>query len=201
MEAENPGGEKKWIGYLAGMAGLSSSEMRQETLAFSTRIRQLGIKCLKCGRVHEFAKILSPCANCSSTEYRAENITGPMTINCNRCAAMILDAVKCECGCVTPLNYRQLLKEAPAARAGMCFVATAACGDPFAPEVMVLSAFRDDVLSASGIGRAFIRLYYSVSPPVAAVIASSGALRRAAMVLIVKPAVRLVRLQLKGEKD
>src|ERR1022692_1901042 len=29
---------------------------------------------------------------------------------------------------------------------GMCFVATAACGDPFAPEVIALSAFRDEVL-------------------------------------------------------
>lgn len=76
---------------------------------------------------------------------------------------------------------------------GGCFVASAACGDPFAPEVIVLSAFRDDVLSVSGIRRAFIRLYYAVSPPIAAVIARSNALRRAAMVLIVRPAVRLVR--------
>ena len=84
---------------------------------------------------------------------------------------------------------------------GGCFVATAACGDPLAPEVILLSAFRDDVLSASRIGRVFVRLYYTVSPPVASVIARSGGLRRAAMVLLVRPAVRLVRTQLNGERD
>jgi len=76
---------------------------------------------------------------------------------------------------------------------GGCFVATAACGNPFAPEVMALSAFRDDVLLQHGIGRTFVRLYYTVSPPIAVVIAQSTALRRAAMTLIVRPAVRLVQ--------
>jgi hypothetical protein len=74
---------------------------------------------------------------------------------------------------------------------GGCFVATAACGDPFAPEVMALSAFRDDVLLQNGIGRTFVRLYYLMSPRIAALISQSAGLRRAAMVLIVRPAVRL----------
>jgi hypothetical protein len=79
------------------------------------------------------------------------------------------------------------------AKSGGCFIATAACGDPFAPEVIVLSAFRDDVLNTSSIGRAFIRMYYATSAPVAAVIAGSTALRSTAMTLIVRPAVRLVQ--------
>jgi len=79
---------------------------------------------------------------------------------------------------------------------GKCFVATAACGDLFAPEVIALSTFRDDVLLQHGIGRTFVRLYYIVSPPIAAMISRSTALRRAAMVLIVKPAVRLVQSEL-----
>lgn len=58
-------------------------------------------------------------------------------------------------------------------KAGGCFVATAACGDPFAPEVIALTAFRDDVLSRSAIGRILIRVYYAVSPPIAGVIARS----------------------------
>jgi HEAT repeat protein len=74
-----------------------------------------------------------------------------------------------------------------------CFIATAACGDPWAPEVIALSAFRDDVLRASAIGRAFIRLYYAASPSIAAVIARSTALRRAAMATIVRPAISVVR--------
>lgn len=73
-----------------------------------------------------------------------------------------------------------------------CFVATAACGDPFAPQVIALSAWRDEVLLGNRIGRAFMCLYYLASPPFAALIARSGGLRRAAMVLLVGPAVRLV---------
>ncbi len=82
---------------------------------------------------------------------------------------------------------------------GMCFMATAACGDASAPEITVLSAFRDDCLLENQIGRGFVRLYYYISPPIADVIARSIFLRRAAMVLIVKPAVKLVRL-LSGKK-
>ena len=74
-----------------------------------------------------------------------------------------------------------------------CFIATAACGNPWAPEVLVLSAFRDEYLSQSRMGRAFIRLYYSASPPFTAVLGCSATLRRTARAFIVKPAVRLVK--------
>jgi hypothetical protein len=79
-------------------------------------------------------------------------------------------------------------------KAGGCFIATAACGDPFAPEVIALSAFRDDVLSASGIGRAFIRLYYSFSPPIAVVIAQSSTFQKVVMTAVVRPAVQAVQI-------
>lgn len=97
------------------------------------------------------------------------------------------------------IGYAALLAKVKASaqeeakKSGGCFVATAACGDPFAPEVIALSAFRDDVLLHHRFGRACVRLYYIVSPPIAAVIARSGALRLAAMTLIIKPATHLVR--------
>jgi hypothetical protein len=77
---------------------------------------------------------------------------------------------------------------------GGCFIATAACGSPIAPEVIVLSAFRDDVLLRSRIGTVFVGLYYAVSPPIAAVIARSAALRRAAMACVVRPSASLVHV-------
>ncbi|SEL46916.1 hypothetical protein SAMN05444354_106129 [Stigmatella aurantiaca] len=47
--------------------------------------------------------------------------------------------------------------------AASCFVATAAFG-PWAPELVAFRAFRDEVLSQHGIGRAFIRGYYRYGP-------------------------------------
>lgn len=45
-----------------------------------------------------------------------------------------------------------------------CYVATMVYGSYDAPEVMVLRRFRDDTLSHSKAGRAFIRWYYGWSP-------------------------------------
>jgi hypothetical protein len=73
-----------------------------------------------------------------------------------------------------------------------CFIATAACGDQFAPEVIALSSFRDDVLLETFLGRGFVRLYYAISPPLAALIAQSMILRRAAISLMIRPAVGIV---------
>ena len=48
-----------------------------------------------------------------------------------------------------------------------CFVATAAYGDPAAPEVETLRLFRDRVLARSSLGRAFIAIYWRVGPVLA----------------------------------
>ena len=64
-------------------------------------------------------------------------------------------------------------------RSPACFIATAAYGDQHAPEVTQLRKFRDDVLLRSRLGAAFVRLYYTVSPPVARLIARRPRLRMA----------------------
>lgn len=51
---------------------------------------------------------------------------------------------------------------------GGCYIATAVYGDYDAPQVLTLRRFRDDVLMESVLGRAFVRVYYKLSPPVAA---------------------------------
>jgi hypothetical protein len=60
-----------------------------------------------------------------------------------------------------------------------CFIATAAYGDPDAPEVESLRRFRDNVLLKSRFGTAFVRFYYAVSPPLARVVARHPRLRTA----------------------
>ena len=80
------------------------------------------------------------------------------------------------------LEAKKLLEEIdnwelPTAEGG-CFIATAAYGTPFAEDIDVLRNWRDDFLGASYPGRAFIKAYYSLSPPVADNISESEGKRK-----------------------
>jgi hypothetical protein len=61
---------------------------------------------------------------------------------------------------------------------GGCFIATAAYGSQFEPHVTLLSQFRDHFLLSTTAGRAFVRLYYICSPPIADFISGHESLRR-----------------------
>jgi len=73
---------------------------------------------------------------------------------------------------------------------GGCFIATAACGSPFAWEVVVLQAFRDRVLMPTTWGGLIIRTYYRVSPLLARAIRNQPVLRLFVRGTIVRPCAR-----------
>ncbi|MCM8814066.1 MAG: hypothetical protein NC924_09075 [Candidatus Omnitrophica bacterium] len=62
---------------------------------------------------------------------------------------------------------------------GGCFIATAAFGTKMAPEVRVLSRFRDEYLLTNEWGKTFVHCYYTYSPTVADHIARSPSARSA----------------------
>jgi hypothetical protein len=76
---------------------------------------------------------------------------------------------------------------------GGCFIATAACGSALEPEVMTLRTFRDLVLRQWAIGRAFIRIYEAMAPPVADWIAPRPSARRFIRGLIIRPWAAILR--------
>ncbi|HIJ95069.1 MAG TPA: S8 family serine peptidase [Desulfuromonadales bacterium] len=67
---------------------------------------------------------------------------------------------------------------------GGCFIATAAYGSYLHPSVQLLRNFRDHTLLTNAPGRAFVALYYRLSPPVAHFIAQHEIVRTLARWLL-----------------
>lgn len=73
-----------------------------------------------------------------------------------------------------------------------CFIATAAEGTIDHPHVVQLRDFRDTTLRSSAPGRLVIKIYYTLSPPIAKWIARSERRRCLTRRLLVHPLARVV---------
>ncbi|MBW1724952.1 MAG: hypothetical protein JRJ33_06200 [Deltaproteobacteria bacterium] len=60
---------------------------------------------------------------------------------------------------------------------GGCFIATAAFGSMMEPHVKILRSFRDRILLQNSIGKGFVGLYYTYSPPIADFIAKHDSMK------------------------
>lgn len=80
----------------------------------------------------------------------------------------------------------------PTPKKGGCFIATAATA-PDAPEVALLSDFRDAFLLPRPLGRRIVYIYYQLSPTVAQAIQRGVFRRRIVVALFVRPAVAVAR--------
>ena len=88
----------------------------------------------------------------------------------------------------------------PPVKKSGCFIATAACGSPFAAEVESLRAYRDSVLRPSRLGRLFVRCYERTSPPVALSIEGRPKARRLVRGLLIRPLAALAEAGLRRTK-
>jgi hypothetical protein len=62
--------------------------------------------------------------------------------------------------------------------AGHCFIATVSYGTAMAREIDTLREFRDAKLESSVPGKSLVRFYYTISPPLANIIARSEGMKR-----------------------
>ena len=83
---------------------------------------------------------------------------------------------------------------------GGCFIATAACGSPYACEVELLREYRDTMLQPSRLGRAFVRWYERTSPPAARWIAARPRARGLVRQLFIRPVAALISAILRMDK-
>lgn len=74
-----------------------------------------------------------------------------------------------------------------------CFIATAIYGTPYASEVITLKEFRDKWLLTFILGKAFVKLYYIISPPIANLIAKHNYMKEITKSIIIIPLLKLAK--------
>ncbi len=74
-----------------------------------------------------------------------------------------------------------------------CFIATAVYGSEHANEVIILKEFRDNWLQKTPWGKMFVKIYYSLSPPIANQLTKHSTLKQITKRIIVVPVLKLAK--------
>ena len=83
---------------------------------------------------------------------------------------------------------------------GGCFIATVCYGSADCDEVLEFRRFRDQVLVLSWFGRLIVHLYYSISPPIAALLRRKSILRAFVKECFLKPTYFVIRVREKSNR-
>lgn len=86
-----------------------------------------------------------------------------------------------------------ILKEKGIPSSKGCFIATVCYGNYNAPEVIVLRNFRDRVLERHLFGRLIVKIYYSISPYIARILARSEKMKGFVKDFFLKPIVAVLK--------
>ncbi len=135
-----------------------------------------GIQCARCGRVILHAEIRELLSGVRMAAGPPEQIQGRPPVQ-----AQVKPTQK-------PAE-RPPVRNASRKKGSSCFIATAAYSVN-APEVKILRRYRDEAMTTRAAGRAFVWVYYLVSPSIADWVSRSSRRRQIARSLI-RPIVRL----------
>lgn len=169
----------------------SHFEVSQNKTIYYSSINNLVFKCQKCDALHYFEAKNEQCDSCNRNAKDMgfdKSSNDEFGIFCHSCGHGFTNWTCQSCGNLNPIEgtFERLVK-----KGGGCFIATAIYGDPLANEVVVLKEFRDNYLLNFSLGKAFVKLYYCISPPFAKQIAKHNYLKVIVKSILIIPLIKL----------
>lgn len=132
--------------------------------------------------------LMQACTYCGGQQLQIDKGQDITKLICNNCgnATVSWDCPKCNAKNMYPESTYWLAKRG-------CFIATKVYGSYNAQEVMILRKFRDDLLAQNIFGRAFVKIYYSISPAIAHFISNKKSMKDFIRKQLLNPLVNCLR--------